>query len=122
MPDNGHLSSCSITTAVREGPFRVVAPLLLRDAQRLAGEDRVGIEDLVSVGLEDPRPQRGITVELLGDGRQGVAGFDLALQEPDVRVDEGASEDDGDDELADLGSGPGVEPEDLEGAMRRGED
>src|SRR5204863_956237 len=50
--------------------------LLARDLQDLAGEDLVGILELIAVGVEDAVVQAGIAVVLLADLRERVSLLD----------------------------------------------
>jgi hypothetical protein len=50
-------------------PWSLARVSLLRDAQDLAGEDHVGILDLVAVGLEDCSPAIRVAQKLLRDAR-----------------------------------------------------
>ena len=92
---------------------------LLRNAQGLTREDEVGVEDLVPVGLEDARPLGWITVELLCDGRELVAGDDGMLGEAVIRINQRATKNDRHHDFVDLFARSGVEPKDLKGALRR---
>src|SRR5215213_8378259 len=76
-----------ISRAQQEG-----AMALLRDAQGLPRKDEVGVEDLVAVGLQNPRPRRRVAVEALGEGRERVTGDHGVLGEALVRVDQGATD------------------------------
>src|SRR5215212_2543237 len=93
--------------------------VLLRDTQCLPRKDEVGVEDLIPVGLQNPRPRRRVAVEALGEGRERVTGDDGVLGKAMVRVDQGATEDDRHDDLADLDALPTRGAKDLQRALRR---
>src|SRR5207302_10998473 len=73
------------------------------NTDRLARKDQVRVLDLVAVGLEQPRPQVGVAVLVLRDGRQRVARLDGVLLEAVVRVDQRRAEGDRHDDLVQLG-------------------
>src|SRR5215217_1008650 len=95
------------------------ATVLPGDAQCLPRKDQIGVENLIPVGLEDARPLGRVAVDVLRDGRERVTRDNLTLGEPVIRVDQGATEDDRHDDLADLDALPPRGAKDLHRALRR---